>query len=50
MLTFAIIAYIFMCWISNWNFIWPITMLLDGGLGDKLIALGWAICLIIGLS
>ena len=50
MLTFAVIFYIFMCFISNWNLIWPITMLISGGLGDKAIAIIWAICLIIGLG
>lgn len=50
MLIVAIIAYIFMCWVSNWNLIWPITMLINGGLGDKAIAIIWAICLIIGLG
>lgn len=50
MLTFAIIAYIFMCFISNWDFLWPLTMLLDGGLGDKIIAIIWGILLIAGLS
>ena len=50
MLTFAIISYIFMGWISNWNLIWPITMLSEGAIGDKLIAIVWVICLIIGLN
>lgn len=50
MLTLAIIIYVFMCWISNWNLIWPITMLLRGGLGDKAIAIAWVILLIAGLS
>ena len=50
MLTFAIISYIFMCWISNWNLIWPITMLSEGAIGDKQIAIVWVICLIIGLN
>ncbi len=33
MLTLSTIIYLFMCWISNWNLLWPITMLIDGGLG-----------------
>lgn len=40
MLTLAAIAYIFMCWISNWNLLWPLTLFFDGALGDKLIAIG----------
>jgi hypothetical protein len=39
-----------MCFISNWDFLWPLTMLLDGGLGDKIIAIIWGILLIAGLS
>ena len=50
MLTFAIIFYVFMCFISNWNFIWPITMLTRGGLGDMAIAVIWGILLIAGLN
>ena len=50
MLTFAIIFYVFMCFISNWNLIWPITLLVDGGIGDKAIAIIWAILLISGLN
>ena len=50
MLTFAIIVYVFMCWISNWNFLWPLVMLFDGALGDKLIAIGWGALLIAGLN
>ena len=50
MLTLAAIAYVFMCWISNWNFLWPLTMFFEGALGDKLIAIGWVVCLIVGLS
>ena len=49
MLTFAIIFYIFMCWISNWNLLWPLKML-DGGLGDIAIVVVWAILLIAGLN
>ena len=49
MLTLAIIIYIFMCWISNWDLLWPLTML-GGGLGDIVIAVVWAILLISGLS
>lgn len=50
MLTLAAISYIFMCWISNWNILWPIKMLIDGGLGDKAIAIIWGIILFAGLS
>lgn len=49
MLTIVIIAYVFMCWISNWNIFWPIKMLVDGALGDKIIAIVWGIMLIAGL-
>lgn len=41
MMTLAIIIYLFMCWISNWNLRWPISMIINGGLGDKLIGIGW---------
>lgn len=34
MLTIAIIFYIIMCFISNWDLTWPLTMLSNGGLGD----------------
>lgn len=50
MLTIAIIFYIIMCFISNWDFIWPLTMLSRGGLGDWAIVIIWAILLIAGLS
>ena len=50
MLTIVVIFYLFMCWISNWDFFWPIKMLIDGGLGDKAIAIVWGIMLIGGLS
>ena len=50
MLTLAIIIYVFMCFISNWNLIWPIILLVNGGLGDKVIAIIWAILLIAGLN
>lgn len=49
MLTIAIIFYIFMCWISNWDLFWPITML-GGGIGDIAITVIWAIFVIAGLS
>lgn len=49
MLTLAVVIYIFMCWISNWNILWPLKMLIDGGLGDKAIAIGWAILSIAAL-
>lgn len=50
MLTLAIIIYVLNCFISNWNFIWPITLLVNGGLGDKAIAIIWGILLIAGLN
>jgi hypothetical protein len=50
MLTLACIIYVFMCFISGWNLFWPIKMLIDGGLGDKLIAIGWGLLLIAGLN
>ena len=50
MLTIAIIFYIFMCFISNWDFIWPLTMLSKGGLGDWAIVIIWVILLIAGLN
>lgn len=46
MLVLAAIIYFFMCWISNWNLLWPIRMLTSGGLGDKAISIGWIILLI----
>lgn len=46
MLTLVSIIYLFMCWISNWNLLWPLKILLDGGLGDKVIAIGWGLLLI----
>ena len=49
MLTFVAIVYVFMCWISNWNILWPVKMLLDGNLGDKAIAIVWSIMLFAGL-
>lgn len=49
MLTLASIIYIFMYWISNWNILWPLRMLIDGGLGDKAIAIGWTILFIAAL-
>ena len=39
-----------MCFISNWNLIWPITLLAKGEIGDKAIAIIWAILLIAGLN
>lgn len=50
MLTIVVIFYVFMCWISNWNILWPIKMLVEGGLGDKAIAIAWGIMLIGGLQ
>lgn len=49
MLTLASIIYLFMCWISKWNILWPLRMLIDGGLGDKAIAIGWSILFIAAL-
>lgn len=45
MMTLVTLFYVFMCWISNWNLLWPVKMLIDGGLGDKAIAIGWGILL-----
>lgn len=50
MLTFAIFIYVLVCFISDWNLIWPITLLVKGGLGDKAIAIIWGILLIAGLN
>ncbi|MCD8393459.1 MAG: hypothetical protein LUC85_01320 [Bacteroidales bacterium] len=50
MLTIAAISYIFMCFISDWNLLWPIQMLVRGGLGDKAIAIVWGLLLIGGLN
>ncbi len=50
MLTLAIIIYIFMCFISNWDFLWPLTMLLKGKIGDWAIVIVWVIILIAGLN
>ena len=49
MLTLAFIIYLFMCLISNWNILWPLKMLIDGAIGDKAIAIGWIILLIVAL-
>lgn len=49
MLTLASIIYIFMCWISNWNILWPVKMMIDGGLGDKIIAISWTILMMTAL-
>ena len=49
MLTLAFIIYLLMCWISNWNILWPLKMLIDGAIGDKAIAIGWIILLIVAL-
>ena len=50
MLTLAEIIYIFMCWISNWNILWPLKMLIEVAIGDKAIAIGWGILLFCGLN
>ncbi len=50
MLTLAFCIYLFMCWLSNWNILWPLRMLINGGLGDKAIAIGWTILLIAALN
>ena len=50
MLTFACVVYVFMCWISGWNLFWPLTLLFEGALGDKIIAIGWGALLIAGLN
>lgn len=49
MLTLASIIYVFMCWISNWDLLWPLAMLIGGGLGDKAIAIGWIILFVAAL-
>ena len=49
MFTLASIIYLFMCSISHWNLLWPLKMLIEGGLGDKLIAIGWGILFITSL-
>ena len=49
MLFIAIIFYLVMCFVSNWNLLWPVTMLIDGGLGDKTIAIIWGVVLFAGL-
>lgn len=50
MLTLAIVIYMFMLWISNFDIIWPITMIARGGLGDMAISIAWGILLFAGLS
>lgn len=50
MLMLAVIYYIIMCFISNWDIFWPIKMLVYGGLGDKAIAIIWGIILFSSLS
>lgn len=50
MLTLAIVFYVFMCFISNWDLLWPLTMLSKGGLGDIAIVVVWVIVLIAGLN
>ena len=50
MFTLAAIIYMIMCFISNWDFLWPITMLIRGGIGDKAIAIVCGIILYAGLS
>lgn len=50
MLTIVTIFYVFMCWISNWNIIWPITLLTQGAIGDKAIAILWIVLLIAALN
>ena len=50
MLSLAIISYLIMCWITNWDILWPLTMLTKGGLGDWLIVGIWVIILLAGLD
>ena len=38
--------YIFMVIISRYNILWPVTMILHGGPGDKAIAIVWIILFI----
>ena len=49
MLTLASIINISMCWISNWYLLWPLKMLIEVGLGDKLIAIGWSVLFVTAL-
>ena len=49
MMTLVVLFYIFMCWISNWNLLWPLKMLIEGGLGDKAISIVWGILLFCAL-
>lgn len=50
MLTLAATIYVFMCFISNWNILWPLKMICEGDLGDKAIAIVWVIFLICSLN
>lgn len=50
MLTLAIVIYMFMLFISDFDIFWPITMLTRGGIGDIVISIGWVILLIAGLN
>lgn len=50
MVTIAIVIYVFMLFFSDWDFFWPITMIVCGALGDKMLALGWCVLLISGLN
>ena len=50
MLALACFIYVFMCWLSNWNLLWSLKMLSDGGIGDWLIVIVWIILLIVGLN
>ena len=50
MLTIVTIFYVFMCWISTWTIIWPITLLTQGAIGDKAIAILWIVLLIAALN
>ena len=50
MLTLAIVIYMFMLFISDFDIFWPITMLTRGGIGDIVISIGWVVLLIAGLN
>lgn len=50
MLGFACFFYVFMCWLSNWNLLWPLEMLSRGGLLDWAVVIVWGVLLIGGLN
>lgn len=50
MLILAAVIYLIMCFISNRNLFWPVTLLVRGGLGDKAISVIWGLILFAGIS